>query len=123
MKMSKIMTAKEWKIARPHSNWTEGKNTDTTREGYFIEHAGSLWAGQANSQNKLEELYKVAEVHGFDTRMGGIEVIPEGVKFWGNMYTISNSFSVIIWDKEKAEEARRMFNKYAINPGESIFGK
>ncbi len=99
--------------ARPNSHWQAGKNTDTDSQGYFIEHAGSLWAGQANTQNTLEELFKVLQEYGPEnvtiTKGNGLHI------FSGNCQRLSNSFHVWIWSEKVARQVRRFLKELSQN--------
>lgn len=101
--------------SRPGIHWTEGINKDTTPDGYFIEHAGSLWAGQPNTQNTIDELINVAKKHGFRPGFCSISKKSKSSNiryFHGNMEGLSNAFSVIIWNDRITRKVQRALRLY-----------
>ena len=99
-----------------HLHWNPKANLETIHRGYFIEYAGSLWAGQPNSQNTLEEILALGQREGFRhfTKIEKTEVCT-GEKlwlFWGNMERLSNTFHVWIWNPNVARKLRRFLKAH-----------
>ena len=84
------------RMAHEASHWTKGANKETTSEGYFIEHAGSLFMGDANKQNTLDEILEGGLEYGFVH--ASIELHKGVWNFSGNYRERSNVFQVYIWD-------------------------
>ena len=85
-----------------------GKNLDTKAEGYFIRHAGSLWNGQCNTQNTIDEILALTKDYHYEPfttckrdRIGG------HWHFRGNFRELSNVFDVDIWNPRIARKAQR----------------
>ena len=82
------------------------KNTDTSQEGYFIQHAGSLWAGQCNKQNTIDEIIALTKAH----RLAPFSSCRKSGGTWyfsGNFATVSNVFDVKIWNPRIARRVQR----------------
>ena len=84
------------------------KNTDTSTEGYFINHSGSLFAGQANTQNTIDEILALTKNYHYEPftsckrgKIGG------HWHFRGNFRELSNVFDVDIWNPRIARKAQR----------------
>jgi hypothetical protein len=97
------------------SNWTSGINKDTEPEGYFIDSAGSLWAGQPNTQNTIDEIMALGKQHGFRWEVTNINYHISARTLWkfevlwlfiGNCEGLSNAFRVWIWDKKLAHRIK-----------------
>ena len=100
----------------PYTHWQEGKNPDTTGEGYFIEYSGSLWAGQANAQNTISDIISLAEQYHFEpftfcAKTHGMDMW----RFRGNFKEISNVFSVLVWNRKLARKLQRIIREKTID--------
>ena len=89
------------------TGWQEGKNTDTTQEGYHINHAGSLMLGQPNAQNTIDEILALTKEYHYESftacrrdKIGG------QWHFRGNFRELSNVFDVTIWKPRIARKAQ-----------------
>jgi len=76
------------------------KNTDTSKEGYFIRHAGSLFLGDCNKQNTINEILALTKDYHYEPfttckrdKLGG------RWHFRGNFRELSNVFDVDIWNQ------------------------
>ncbi len=94
------------------TGWQEGKNLDTRQDGYHINHAGSLWAGQCNTQNTIAEILALTKNYHYEPftscrkdKIGG------NWHFRGNFRELSNVFDVTIWNPRIARKAQRSILK------------
>ncbi len=94
------------------TGWQEGKNLDTRQDGYRINHAGSLWAGQCNKQNTIAEILALTKNYHYEPftscrkdKIGG------NWHFRGNFRELSNVFDVTIWNPRIALKVQRSILK------------
>ena len=90
------------------TGFQKDKNTDTSTRGYFIRHSGSLWAGQCNTQNTIDEILALTKDYHYEPftsckrdKIGG------RWHFRGNFKELSNVFDVDIWNPKIARKAQR----------------
>lgn len=81
------------------------KNMDTNKDGYFIRYAGSLWAGQCNTQNTIDEILALAEKYHYEP-FTYLKQHGDKWYFMGNFRQLSNVFDVVIWDRNIANKCR-----------------
>jgi len=95
----------------PLLHWNPKRNKSTLRSGYFIEYAGSLFLGQPNSQNTVDEILELGRRYGFEpfTKVAEVVVIT-GERLWefhGNCRQVSNAFRVWVWRPKLARRLKR----------------
>ncbi len=97
------------------TGFQEGKNLNTEPEGYFIRHAGSLWAGDCNKQNTIGEIFALTKEYHYEPftsckrdRIGG------HWHFRGNFGELSNVFDVDIWNPSIARKAQRSIRLHRV---------
>lgn len=96
-------------------SWNPDKNKNTFDEGYWIEHAGSLWAGQCNTQNTIEEIMEGGKQYEFDDHTSCRQMKSPETKLWdfcGNYNKLSNAFCVLIWNVKLAKKIQRQLRYY-----------
>lgn len=116
MKLPKIVKhiLKDWDKNRT-SGWLKGRNNNTLKKGYWIEHAGSLWLGQPSTQNTLQEILELGKEMGWQD--ASLESSRNFLKkefrerrvycFHGNMARLSNAFNVWIWNPKFVRLVRK----------------
>jgi hypothetical protein len=81
---------------------------------YLILHAGSLFTGQPNKQNTLEEILALTKEYHFEDFTSCYKHSGSWL-FWGNFKEYSNVFSVAVYNEKLAHKLQRFIKAQQIS--------